>query len=80
MRPITDYPMDESDRQALMEYDDARARNDMAAAKVAMRKFKASPPTLRAMKRALGADHVREWFNTALADQEFGPDWLDQDD
>ena len=40
MRPITDYPMDEADKQALCEYSDARDRGDTAAAQAAMRRFK----------------------------------------
>lgn len=80
MRPITDYPMDEEDRQALSDYDEARNRDDMDAAFAAMRRFKASPPMLKALKKTLGADYVRRHHNTTLADKEFGPGWLDRDD
>ena len=80
MRSVTDYPVDESDRQALMDYGAARRKGDMAAAQAAMRRFKASPPTLAWVKELMGADHVRAWYDTTLADKEFGPDWLDRDD
>ena len=80
MKPLQDYPMDEEDRQALIEYGDARNRGDSEAATRAIRRFKASPPILVQWKRVFGADHVRKHYNTTLADQELGPDWLDRDD
>ena len=80
MRPLRDYPMDDADRQALKEYGAARRRGDREAASRALRKFKASPPILVQWKRLFGAAHVRENYNTTLADQELGPDWLDRDD
>ena len=79
MRPITDYPMDEADKQALCEYSNARDRGDTAAAQAAMRRFKASPPTLKWIKKLFGSDYVRQHHNTTLADREFGPGWLDRD-
>ena len=80
MRPLQDYPLDDDDRQALEEYDQARDRGDSEAASRAIRRFKTSPPMLVQLKRFHGADHVRKHYNTTLADQELGPDWLDRDD
>ena len=80
MRPLRDYPLDDADRQALKECGAARRRGDLDAALLAMRKFKTSPPMLVQLKKFFGADHVRKKYNTTLADQELGPDWLDRDD
>ena len=81
MRPLTDYPLDEEDRQAIIDYDEARERGDREAAREAFRRLKFDPWTLWFLKKRRGADYVRQCgYNTALADKEFGPDWLDKDD
>ena len=81
VRPVTDFPMDEEDINLYGEYGDALERGDHEAAHRAFAKIKLAPPTLLAIKRVEGAEVIRErGYNTTLADQEFGPDWLDRDD
>ena len=80
MLSLFDYPLDASDRQAIIDYGDARDRGDREAATRAIRKIKGDPVTLRVLKERLGADHIRRMgFNTELADKEFGAGWLDRD-
>ena len=80
MRPLTDYPLDAEDRQAIIDYDEARERGDREAAREALGRLKFEPWSLLILKRRFGADFVRQGgYNTTLADQEFGPDWLDKD-
>ena len=81
MRPLTDYPLDAEDIQAIHDHGDAMDRGDREAARAAFRRLKIDPWTLWFLKKRRGADYIREaGYNTTLADQEFGPDWLDRED
>ena len=81
VRPITDFRMDEEDIKHFLACGDAMERGDDEAADRAIRKVKLSPPTLLATMRTMGVEAFRKaGYNTTLADQEFGPDWLDRDD
>ena len=76
-----DYPMDESDKQALRDRHAALLRGDHEAASAALRRVKGDPVTLKRLKDTYGADHIRQMgYNTELADKVLGPGWLDRDD
>lgn len=81
MASIKDYPLDESDRQALRDRCAALERGDDAAAAAALRRVKGDPITLRTLRDQFGADYIRrKGYNTELADKVLGPGWLDRND
>ncbi len=72
-------PLDEEEQQAMRDMSNAMDRNDKEAQRKLWPKIKAMPHSLKAAKKLLGADYIRQkGFNTELADKEFGPGWLDE--
>ena len=58
---------------------EAEDRGDQAEADRLLSALEAPAHTLMAIKRTFGADWVRAMnLNTRLADEKYGPDWLDQ--
>ena len=65
---------------AMMEAED---RGDMAEADRLLSTLEAPPEALMAIKNSFpnGADYIRELnLNTRLADEKYGPGWLDRDE
>ncbi|MGI9323542.1 MAG: hypothetical protein ACR2PJ_08190 [Pseudomonadales bacterium] len=66
--------------QAARDFNAALKRGDREAAKKHFKKIRIVPHAVKATKEILGADYIRENYNTELADKEYGPGWLDRDD
>lgn len=65
----------------LEEFGDAMDRDDEETQRRCRAKIKFLPGSLMALKEVWGADFVREQgYNTELADEYYGPGWLDRDD
>ena len=57
---------------------EAEDRGDQAEAGRLLSALEAPAHTLMAIKRTFGADWIRRMnLNTRLADEKYGPDWLD---
>ena len=71
----------EREQKLIYEHIAAGRRGDRAAQERAFSQATLAPHVLKAIKRKHGADYIRErGLNTAWADEEYGPDWLDKDD
>lgn len=44
------------------------------------KKLRVPAHAIKATKEMMGADFIREYYNTELADKEYGPGWLDRED
>ncbi|MBR4876254.1 MAG: hypothetical protein IKU14_00890 [Rhodocyclaceae bacterium] len=78
-RRMTEDPS--GDSLFLAESGAAREAEDFDAMWSWMARAKLPAPTLRFLRWRRGSDFIREFgFDTTLADQEFGEDWLDKED
>ena len=63
------------------EFLEAFERDDREKIAECRKKIKYEASSLMAMKKTLGADHVRKHgYNTEKADKVYGPGWLDRED
>lgn len=73
------YPMTDEEKEAIHLMCEAVERDDWAAALEHGRKIKPLPESLMNLKKWFGADYVRSvGFSTELADELYGPGWLDK--
>ncbi|MGI9322228.1 MAG: hypothetical protein ACR2PJ_01470 [Pseudomonadales bacterium] len=66
--------------QAFRDFNSALKRRDYDAADKHFKKLRIPAHAIMATKKMMGADFVRKYYNTELADKEYGPGWLDRDD
>ena len=69
------------DMRALADALAAKGRGDMEAYYELLGQVPAPPETLMALKKCGDADRIRRLgLNTSLADEKYGPGWLDRED
>ena len=67
--------------RAIADALDALDRDDLDTACEHMSKVPAPPETLMALKKCGDAERIRRLgLNTSLADEKYGPGWLDRED
>ena len=71
-----DMPVEEM--QAVWDFIHASRRGDYKEAQRHLLKIRIVPEALLSAKKRHGADYVRKHYNTELADEKYGPGWLDE--
>ena len=80
MNDVSKYPpATAEEREAVLALCDCIAGKSDVPETELWPKIRLVPGVLKVMKEDHGADYIREMgFNTELADQEYGPGWLDE--